>query len=184
MIREAVLSISLVISACTPTFYTETTNEIRLNFGGGGLLKSKLVIYEKFYASDKRVIIDGQMVSADAFYAFGIPGVCYTENAIFSPHAASYLGLWPARRATEFLTYYLPEPLREWFRGNIAYYDWIGFAQVGYEQLLRIWPEGACHQEDARAAMQPDAIPSTPTRQLSMNVWQSDWEELRTPNLR
>lgn len=177
MIRVSLLSTALLISACTSTIYTETTNEIRLNFGGGGMLRSKRAIYEKFYASDKSVVIDGQMVSADAFYAFGIPGVCYTENAIFSPHAASYLGLWPARRETKHLTYYLPEPLREWFRGNIAYYDWIGFAQVGYEQLLRIWPEGACHQEDAQTAALRDGIPGTPTRQISMNDWQLDRAE-------
>jgi len=104
------------------------------------------------------VVIDGQVISADAFLAFSIPGACYTENVIFSPHAASYLGLIPSRKHTNYFAKKLPDPLEEWFRGNVAYYDWIGFATVDYQQLLEIWPEGACDRRLAqRAETEPDA---------------------------
>ncbi|MCH8166885.1 MAG: hypothetical protein IIC03_03015 [Proteobacteria bacterium] len=167
-IRCAGLAAVLLAGACTSTNYTETDSEIRLTFGAGGIVNSKVGTYTKFMDTGKRIVIDGQMISADAFIAFSVPGVCYTENAVFSPHAASRLGLWPAPKVTERLTSMLPKPLGDWFRGNIAYYDWIGFAVVEYDELLRIWPEGACNQEDAHTAQLEDRAGDAQPRQTSM----------------
>jgi hypothetical protein len=152
MLRKFVIFSALLVCACSmPTMYTETDDEIRIHFGGGGLLKGKLDTYRKMRMSGKRVVIDGQVVSADAFFAFNLPRACYTEKAVFSPHSASYLGLVPAPKITRTLAHYLPPPLRDWFKGNIAYHDWIGFAYVDYQQLRQIWPEGACPEDSAPA---------------------------------
>ena len=168
MVRFAALAIALICGACSSTFYTEDESEIRILVGAGGLIKSKVRIYTELMDTGKRIVIDGQLVSADAFIGFSVPGVCYTQNAVFSPHAASYLGLWPARAATERLTSMLPKPLGDWFRGNIAYYDWIGFAALDYAGLLRIWPEGACRQQDARLARPEQRQAEAPLRQIAM----------------
>lgn len=141
----AVLACLFLTSACSaPTIYTESADQIRIKFGGGGFLDEKARTYIKFRESGKNVVIDGQVISADAFFSFSVPGACYTKNAIFSPHAASYLGLVPARTETLTLAHMLPTPLRDWFKGNIAYYDWVGFAYLEYAELQKIWPEGAC----------------------------------------
>lgn len=155
MLRVALLAIALLSSACSSTLYTENRDEVRIEFGGGGLFNSKLSEYAKIAAKHKRVVIDGQVISADAFLAFSLPGACYTKNAIFSPHAASYLGLIPAPQYTNLLASELPAPLEKWFRGNIAYYDWIGYATVSYKQLVKIWPQGACsNRRTANASAQ------------------------------
>lgn len=153
MIRAALLLLALATSACSSTFYTESNDEVRITFGGGGMINSKVRQYAEIRAKEKKVVIDGQVISADAFLAFSIPGACYTKNAVFSPHAASYLGVWPAREMTLNLTHMLPVPLREWFKGHHAYYDWIMFPTVEYEELYRIWPAGACTEDDIRVSM-------------------------------
>lgn len=144
----AVLAVLLAgLSACTSTAYREEPEAIRLTFGSGGLLAPIRARYERFAQDGRPVIIDGQMISADAFYAFSLDNACYTENAVFSPHAASYLGLIPARAHTEALAALLPDALEQWFRRNIAFYDWIGFARLDYADLLGVWPEGACAED-------------------------------------
>jgi len=170
MLRTGILAVLLLVSACSlPTVYTETEDEIRISFGGGGLLDTKRETYLKLRETGKRVVIDGQVISADAFYAFNLPGACYTEKAVFSPHAASYLGLVPSRYETLTLAHHLPAPLRDWFKGNMAYHDWIGFAHVDYQQLLQIWPEGACARQDT-APPGGDAIAAVnQPRPISMN---------------
>ncbi len=146
---------ALVTGGCSSTFYEEEDDRVRITFGGGGLAKSKVEKYEEIAAKGKPVQIDGQMISADAFLAFGLPGACYTENAVFSPHAASYLGLVPSRKHTKWFASKLPEPLRLWFQGDISYHDWIGYAHVDHDQLLEIWPEGACREGEALAEGPP-----------------------------
>ncbi len=168
-IRSAGLAAVLLAGACTSTIYTENDSEIRITFGAGGVVNSKVGTYTRFIDTGKRIVIDGQMVSADAFIAFSVPGVCYTENATFSPHAASYMGLWPARDVTERLTSMLPKLLGDWFRGNLAYYDWIGFAVVEYDELLLIWPAGACNREDLRPAQLQDRAGDAESRQSTMH---------------
>ena len=147
MPRIAWLLVALLATGCATISYVEEDEHIRLVFGGGGQLKSTKARYERIAATEKPVVIDGQMISADAFYAFSLPNACYTENAVFSPHAVSYLGLIPSRRHTRRMAEMLPAPLERWFKGNIAYYDWLGFARVEYDQLREIWPEGACGTE-------------------------------------
>ncbi len=168
MIRYACLAAALFCGACSTTSYTENDSEIRVTGGLGGIVKSKRHTYAGMVDTGKRIVIDGHLISADAFIGFSVPGVCYTENAIFSPHAASYMGIWPARRMTERLTSKLPKPLADWFRGNMAYYDWIGFAVVEYQELLRIWPEGACNQEDVRLAQLQDRASDASSRRIAM----------------
>jgi len=154
MYRVILFTLCLMAGGCSSTFYVEEEDRVRITFGGGGLADSKVKLYEEIAAKNKPVVIDGQVISADAFLAFSLPDACYTENAVFSPHAASYLGLIPSRRHTEWFAGMLPDPLREWFEGNMAYYDWIGYAHVGYGELLELWPEGAC-PEDPGLAVRP-----------------------------
>lgn len=143
----AVLMLLASLGACsTSTSVVETADEIRITQGLGGLVPNTARAYNAMIAKNKRMVIDGQVISADAFYAFATPGVCYTKNAIFSPHSASYLGVIPARKVTEQLSDILPPPLRDWFRNHHSFYDPIGFPAVGYNQLKEIWPEGACEQ--------------------------------------
>ena len=159
MVRVVLVTVALLASACSSTQYTETDEEVRIRFGGGGFIGSKVETYHELAKTGKPVVIDGQVISADAFLAFSLPNACYTEKAVFSPHAASYLGLIPARKETEWLTSALPDPLEEWFRGNMAYHDWIGFAEVEYNQLREIWPEGACRDGTAVAEAGDHARP-------------------------
>ena len=148
----AAAAVAVSLGGCTSTSYTENPEEIRLRVGMGGFVKPILERYADWDRSGKLIVIDGHMVSADAFGAFSSKNACYTENAIFSPHAASQLGLVPDYALTERLTAMLPEALATWFRGNLAYRDWVGFAMVEYPDLLQIWPEGAC-EEDHDAAL-------------------------------
>lgn len=144
MHRIALLMVALLVGACSTTSYVEKDDHVRIVFGGGGHVKSTKAKYERIAATGKPVLIDGQVISADAFYAFSLPNACYTENAIFSPHAISYLGLIPSRKHTRRMAERLPEPLEEWFKGDFSYYDWFGYARVEYDKLREIWPEGEC----------------------------------------
>ncbi len=144
------LAAALLVAGCSypATFYTETETEIRLTYGGGGVLAAKRAIYEPLYEkcrSEKRCIIDGMMISADAFYAFGIPGVCYTKRAVWSPHAISAGGLYRLAAETESITLYLPDPLAEHFRASHWYLDFVTVRDIGYAELKTIWPEGECN---------------------------------------
>lgn len=145
--RKLALTLTLLagaLSACTTTSFVETADEIRITGGHGGQMRGTAIAYNSMIAKKKKVVIDGHVISADAYFAFAMPNACYTENAVFSPHAVSYLGLVPARDLTEQMTDLLPEPLANWFRNHHSYYDWFGFPEVGYDQLIEIWPEGAC----------------------------------------
>lgn len=143
--RAIMIALSgLLCAACTTTSYTEMDDRVVIHSGLGGEAEAALRLYNRFILDEKRVVIDGQVISADAFLAFGSPGACYTENAVFSPHAASYLGIVPARGATQAFAAFLPDPLEDWFRNHHSYYDWIGFAEVRYHELREIWPEGEC----------------------------------------
>ena len=146
MFVRILLAAALVIAGCAVpvTLYTETENEIRLTYGGGGLLESKLLFYEPLYNTEKRVVIDGMMVSADAFYAFGIPGVCYTKRAVWSPHAVSAGGLYRLAGETDNIMLYLPEPMAKHFRASSYYWNFLTSRDIGYDELLTIWPDGAC----------------------------------------
>jgi len=142
---------ALVISGCAlpTTIITETDTEVRVMYGGGGLLKKKRIIYEPFYeiCKTKQCMVDGAVISADAFYAFGLPGVCYTKQAVWSPHAVSAGGMWRLAAETDAIMLYLPEPMRAHFRASFWYWDFITARDIPYRELLTIWPEGACERE-------------------------------------
>ncbi len=152
------LAAALLVGGCAipVTYYTETDTEIRLIYGGGGVLAEKRLLYEPLYTTKKKVIIDGMMVSADAFYAFGIPGVCYSELAVWAPHAVSAGGLYRLAAETENITLYLPDPLAEYFRASSYYWNFITVGGVYYAELLTIWPEGACDQDDVERVAAAD----------------------------
>lgn len=157
MIRISLLAVALLISGCSSTFYTEHDDHVKIHFGGGGHAQSAVKKYKSIASTDKPVVIDGQVISMDAYLAFSLPNACYTENAVFSPHAISYLGLIPSRKYTRRFAGRLPDPLREWFEGNIAYYDPIGWAHVEYEQLRELWPEGECGDNGRRIVAEDTA---------------------------
>ena len=144
----AALAALLSSAACTPPMaYTETEDEIRVTFGPGGQIGKKYETYQSFRNSGKTVVLDGHLISADAFFGFSLPNACYTNRAIFSPHAASYAGIIPSARYTEALTQFLPSPLADWFRSRAGYGDAIGFETVEYDTLVTLWPEGACDKD-------------------------------------
>lgn len=163
----SLLAVALLACGCSSTFYTEHDDHVKIHFGGGGFAVSAMDTYETIASMDKPVVIDGQMVSMDAYLAFSLPDACYTENAIFSPHAISYLGLIPSRDFTRHFTKKLPDPLREWFEGNIAYHDWIGFAYVEYDQLREIWPAGECGPDGRRVTAEGTATGEAATREAA-----------------
>ena len=142
------LTVALVVTACSfpITNIVENDTEITIRYGGGGLLSKKLKLYAPLYETCKikQCKIDGMMISADAFYAFGLPGVCYTHRAVWSPHAISAMGVYRLAAETENITLYLPEPLANHFRASLWYWDFITARDINYEELLTIWPDGAC----------------------------------------
>ena len=140
------LAAALLAVGCAADL-TETADTVTIHGGLGGLLPQKWEEYQAIQATGKRLVIDGEVISADAFLAFGAPGACYTDRAVFRPHAASYLGIIPAPDATDWLASQLPEPLEAWFRGHHSYHDWLGVARVEADELREIWPEGECEED-------------------------------------
>ncbi len=154
MLTKLLLVAALVIAGCAipVTYYTETDTEIRLIYGGGGVLTTKRAIYEPLYTTEKKVIIDGMMVSADAFYAFGIPGACYTERVVWAPHAVSAGGLHRLGASTDNIMLYLPDAMAAHFRKSSYYWNFVTVGGIYYDELLTIWPEGACKDDVERVA--------------------------------
>lgn len=161
MIRSlAVMAVATAVCACSSTFYEESADEIRLEAGVGGLVEPIMERYAAFRESGKKVVIDGPMISADAFGAFSLPNACYTKNAVFSPHSVSDLGLIPMPDYTRRLANELPSGLRDWFVSSHWFYNPILWPHIGYERLLRLWPEGACKEDEGfgRALQAPEPI--------------------------
>ncbi len=146
MLTKFFLAVALLAAGCASTIYTERENRITIYAGFGGAVRSIERRYALWQRQGFDLVIDGHVISADAIEAFSYPGACYTSRAIFSPHAYSAGGFYPLPGETDRAARKLPEPLERWFRGNMAFYDWIGFARVEYDQLLELWPEGACDQ--------------------------------------
>lgn len=144
------LAAALLLSACVGpldgdlTSYTETDTTVTIHKGIGGKMSDNSRQYDRWRKLGKRVIIDGHVISADAFFSFGSPGACYTGRAVFSPHAISWYGIYPLREHTERAANMLPPPLRDWFKGHHSYYLWINYPRVTADQLREIWPEGEC----------------------------------------
>ncbi len=148
MLTKLLLAVTLLAAGCASTIYTERGNQITIYAGFGGAVRSIEARYAQWQAAGRKLVIDGHVISADAIESFSYPGACYTERAIFSPHSYSVGGFWPLRGETDRAASKLPEPLERFFRGNMAFRDPVGFAVVDYDQLIELWPEGACDQGD------------------------------------
>lgn len=149
---RAVLVAALLCAGCGSTEYTETADMIRLQGGPGGHANSVLLRYQRFQESGKRLVIDGQMISADAFAAFSAPNACYTENAVFSPHALSRYGVDPMPIETLKIASRLPRGLKDWFLNSRWFHETSRYPRVGYDRLRELWPEGECPVAGTRAA--------------------------------
>lgn len=145
--KAVTLSLSVVASSgcvSTKTQPNTSQNFVIIKNGAGGQVNQTFAKYRGWNQSGKKVIIDGNVQSADAFAAFSMPNTCYTPRAVFSPHAASTLGLIPNYAATERLTAGLPPVLAARFRDSGAFYNWVTTAKIDYAELKRVWPEGEC----------------------------------------
>lgn len=145
---------ALALTACGPTLQTATTPDaIHLTGSlGSGDVAATGRQYNAMLAKGKRIVWDGSMVSADAFYAPAAvlaSGGCYTDKATWHPHAASYFGfipeyIIPGDPITAQLASLLPVTMRETFNASWHRYDPITVALYSNEDLRNIWPEGAC----------------------------------------
>lgn len=142
--RLPTLILCTLTAACGTTNYTEHPDRIVVHSDYGGHVKATKATYARLTATGKPLLIDGPVHSVGAFQSLAVPGACYTPNATVSLHAISYLGLVPSVKHTERATRRLPPPIAEWFRANMAFYDPIGFAVLGGEELSEVWPEGRC----------------------------------------
>lgn len=144
MNAKYLMIIALFSTGCGTTQYTETADAITLQGGPGGHANSVLERYQEFRESGKRLVIDGQMISADAFAAFSAPNACYTPNAVFSPHALSAYGVEEMPLETLKIASGLPQGLRIWFVGSRWFHETASWPEVGYDHLRALWPEGEC----------------------------------------
>jgi hypothetical protein len=154
----ALAGCGLPIGGAAPAHINKTVDGIDyvvLTNGFGGNVNQKNAYYKKLGSTGKQVVIDGVMMSMDAFGAFSVPGACYTANAVFSPHATSILGIIPTYGTTKRLTKALPAPLRDWFSNSGWRWQWVVWPSIHYAQLREMWPEGACHHS-IKAKLRPD----------------------------
>ncbi len=146
---------TMALSACTSLDYVHEEAEngerckIRLtaSFGSGDIRLTGHQ-YNRLLDTGCAIVWDGPMVSADAFYA---PAAviksdgCYTEDASWLPHAASFAGLIPAEIATAWLVEkILPEPFKTRFENSFHRYNWITVAFYSNDEIREMWPEYAC----------------------------------------
>lgn len=161
VMKLPLIAVVLGLSACAPSLQTvENADQVRLtgSLGTGDLFASAHA-YEKMLASGKRIIWDGAMVSGDAFFAPAVvdrSGGCYTENASWHPHAASYFGIIPEYvipgddYMEGWLIPLLPDKMGEAFSSSWHRWDPITIPSYTVADLYDLWPEGACLQEAAR----------------------------------
>lgn len=130
----------------TNAIYSTFDNVIVIYEGRGGFVEPIIAQYNKWAEEGKTIIIDGQVISADAFGAFSqeLAGqTCYTDNAVFSPHAAT-IGNHIDTQGTEILATNLVDPLEQEFRASAYFDDNIGYAEITAQRLHQIYPQGAC----------------------------------------
>jgi len=143
----------------TNAIYSTYDNVIVIHQGYGGFVEPIIAQYEQWAAQGMTIIVDGQVISADAFGAFNetLEGqVCYTENAVFSPHASSISGRINMR-GTEKLATSLIDPLEQEFRASPYFNDHVGHATITVSRLREIYPEGECSpQMRAYTRLQPN----------------------------
>lgn len=138
------LALALTLMACVTTSFTERDGVVTIHGGLGGDIGENFYHYLALHSRADRIIVDGHIISADAYFAFMSPKACYTANVIWSPHAISTIGFIPRRKETVAMASHMPEPLREWFLANACSWQCISYPNIGYEQLRDLWPEGEC----------------------------------------
>lgn len=140
--------------AISPT--VRANNMIVIRYGYGGVKEEVLDRYENWIRQGYRIVIDGRVVSADAFGAFNerYQGqVCYTDRAVFSPHAARHRGgTQVLPDITDQLARTLVPALEREFRASRFYHTWRGSAYIDANRLRQIYPEGECSQDIQRIA--------------------------------
>lgn len=144
MIKLTTIIAALALTGCASTRAEVGPDYVRIKGSTGGHVESTIRKYHEWTRRGKTIIVDGPIVSADAYAAFRSPNSCYTENAVFAPHAASFMGVIPDYKATDRLTARMPQPLQDAFRGSFNYYNWVTVANYDYEELKSIWPAGEC----------------------------------------
>jgi len=153
---SAVLAVTLLTGACSTTF--STPNEVgedglkvlTIHAGFGGHVNTIYYEYLAAHNSYDKIVVDGQIISSDAYFAFMTKKACYTENAIWSPHAISSLGLEPRREETRDIANFMPQPLREWFLNSSYSWRWLTWPSLTYDDLYKLWPAGACINWDPK----------------------------------
>lgn len=134
----------------TNAVYSTYGDVIVIHHGYGGYIDPIIEQYEQWAEEGKTIIVDGQVISVDAFGAFmeELEGqVCYTNRAVFSPHAASFDEDTPDYVETERLTTNLIDPLEQEFRLSPYFREWVDYAEIDANRLQEIWPEGQCSPE-------------------------------------
>lgn len=137
--------------------------------GQGGPVEPIINQYEAWARENRQIVVHGQVASADAFGAFSeaVAGnTCYTEAAVFSPHAASLVTMTGSGDiidttvdtiTTDRLATNLMDPLETAFTESPFYTDYIGYAYIDSTQLRNLWPEGQC---DAAVMERVNSIPA------------------------
>lgn len=148
MTRLTTIAAALALAGCTSTIATETPEVVTIHYGSGGLAQPIMERYARWAETVPRLVIDGPVASADAFGAFAHPGACYTERAVFEPHAISHLVRGPDAEVTARFAALLPEPLEEWFVAHWSFSARWLTAHVTAAQLRELWPEGACPEAE------------------------------------
>ncbi|MEM6742643.1 MAG: hypothetical protein AAF676_02765 [Pseudomonadota bacterium] len=126
------------------TTYAVSGGDVVVSRGVGGYAQPIFERYNAFAASGRRVVVDGHVISADAFGAFAQPRMCYTHKAVWSPHAVTIHFTEMDPEGTRQVASYLPDPLERFFLAHPASRDPRSVPRIGYDQLVRIWPEGSC----------------------------------------
>ncbi len=94
--------------------------EYRIHDNQGGQVGHFLDLFEGVRKSGKRVVIDGQCLSACTLVLSVVPNdrICMTPRAILGFHAARSLDrhgqLHPEQEATDFMLKSYPTPVRGW----------------------------------------------------------------------
>ena len=138
---------ALFLAGCAGPMVTVGPDTIKITKGSGGLFSEITPKYDAWAQTGKQLVIDGDMISADAFLAFSAKGACYTDKATFQPHSVSYIGLVPNYAATKRLSRNLPRGLRDAFWNSPQFYNWVTTMHFDNAEIKALWPEGSCDNQ-------------------------------------
>lgn len=160
IIKLTITSILLLFPSCTTLKYQDNEKNIVLS----GSIGSASVFetghqFNHLIDMGKPIIWDGPMISADAFYAPAAvkkTGGCYTSNATWHPHAASYFSIipeWiiPGDPLTEQLASLLPAKMQSKFKRSWHRWDHVTIPFYGIRDLQELWPEGECKDDHVKS---------------------------------